>query len=66
MDRSLAALRCDQIVEGVDLGVEHVENGLMTNAVFAGGGGLARRHSFVEMNADTGWFQIWRGREFFD
>ena len=20
---------------------------------------------FVEMNSDTGWFQIWRGREFF-
>ncbi len=30
-----------------------------------GGGKKAREFIFVEMNSDTGWFQIWRGREFF-
>ena len=25
----------------------------------------AKEFLFVEMNSDTGWFQIWRGREFF-
>jgi len=25
----------------------------------------AKEFVFVEMNSDTGWFQIWRGREFF-
>jgi hypothetical protein len=30
-----------------------------------GGGGSAKEFFFVEMNADTGWFQLWRGREFF-
>ena len=30
-----------------------------------GGGKTAKEFVFVEMNADTGWFQIWRGREFF-
>ena len=25
----------------------------------------AKEFIFVEMNSDTGWFQIWRGREFF-
>jgi hypothetical protein len=30
-----------------------------------GGGHTAKEFVFVEMNAETGWFQIWRGREFF-
>jgi hypothetical protein len=30
-----------------------------------GGGKTAKELIFVEMNSDTGWFQIWRGREFF-
>jgi len=30
-----------------------------------GGGKMAKEFVFVEMNSDTGWFQIWRGREFF-
>lgn len=30
-----------------------------------GGGKAAKEFVFVEMNSDTGWFQIWRGREFF-
>jgi len=30
-----------------------------------GGGNTAKEFVFVEMNRDTGWFQIWRGREFF-
>ncbi len=30
-----------------------------------GGGKTAKECVFVEMNSDTGWFQIWRGREFF-
>jgi len=30
-----------------------------------GGGHAAKEFAFVEMNSDTGWFQIWRGREFF-
>ena len=30
-----------------------------------GGGHQAKEFVFVEMNSDTGWFQIWRGREFF-
>lgn len=30
-----------------------------------GGGKTAKEFLFVEMNAETGWFQIWRGREFF-
>jgi hypothetical protein len=30
-----------------------------------GGGKTAKEFVFVEMNASTGWFQIWRGREFF-
>jgi hypothetical protein len=30
-----------------------------------GGGKTAKEFIFVEMNSDTGWFQIWRGREFF-
>ncbi len=30
-----------------------------------GGGKTARQFIFVEMNSDTGWFQIWRGTEFF-
>jgi hypothetical protein len=30
-----------------------------------GGGRTAKEFVFVEMNSDTGWFQIWRGREFF-
>jgi len=29
------------------------------------GGNTAKEFVFVEMNSDTGWFQIWRGREFF-
>jgi len=30
-----------------------------------GGGKTAKEFVFVEMNSDTGWFQIWRGREYF-
>jgi hypothetical protein len=30
-----------------------------------GKGITAKEFLFVEMNSDTGWFQIWRGREFF-
>jgi hypothetical protein len=30
-----------------------------------GGGNTAKEFLFVEWNKDTGWFQIWRGREFF-
>ena len=30
-----------------------------------GGGKTAKEFLFVEMNSDTGWFQLWRGREFF-
>ncbi len=30
-----------------------------------GGGKTAKEFVFVEMNSATGWFQIWRGREFF-
>jgi len=30
-----------------------------------GDGNTAKEFVFVEMNSDTGWFQIWRGREFF-
>jgi hypothetical protein len=30
-----------------------------------GAGKTAKEFIFVEMNSDTGWFQIWRGREFF-
>jgi hypothetical protein len=30
-----------------------------------GGGNTAKEFLFAEMNADTGWFQLWRGREFF-
>src|SRR5438067_13861185 len=51
MDRSASVLRRDEIVEGVDLGVERVENGLTTDTVFAGGDGLARRRRLVEVNA---------------
>ncbi len=29
------------------------------------GGKTAREFIFVEMNCDTGWFQLWRGGEFF-
>jgi len=29
------------------------------------GGGNTKEFVFVEMNSVTGWFQIWRGREFF-
>jgi hypothetical protein len=30
-----------------------------------GSGNTAKELLFAEMNSDTGWFQIWRGREFF-
>ena len=30
-----------------------------------GGGNSAKEFVFVEMNSETGWFQIWRGGEFF-
>ena len=30
-----------------------------------GGRHTAKEFLFVEMNSETGWFQIWRGREFF-
>jgi hypothetical protein len=30
-----------------------------------GAGKTGKEFVFVEMNSDTGWFQIWRGREFF-
>ncbi len=31
-----------------------------------GGANTAKEFIFVEMNSDTGWFQLWRGREFFE
>jgi hypothetical protein len=31
-----------------------------------GGGHAAKEFVFVEMNSETGWFQIWRGREYFN
>ncbi len=30
-----------------------------------GGGKRAKEFVFVELNSETGWFQIWRGKEFF-
>ncbi len=30
-----------------------------------GAGNTSEEFVFVEMNSDTGWFQIWRGREYF-
>jgi hypothetical protein len=30
-----------------------------------GSGKTGKEFVFIEMNSDTGWFQIWRGREFF-
>jgi hypothetical protein len=30
-----------------------------------GGGNTAKEFLFVELNSDTGWIQVWRGREFF-
>lgn len=30
-----------------------------------GAGSPAKEFLFAEMNSDTGWFQLWRGREFF-
>jgi len=30
-----------------------------------GSGNKAKEFVFIEMNSDTGWFQIWRGKEFF-
>ena len=51
MDRLATALRRDEVVKGVDFGVEHVERGLTTDAILAGGDGLARRHRFVEVTA---------------
>lgn len=33
--------------------------------VALGGGKSAREFLFVEMNSDSGWCQLWRGREFF-
>ncbi len=30
-----------------------------------GGGKTAKEFLFAEMNSDTGWFQLWRGKEFF-
>jgi hypothetical protein len=30
-----------------------------------GAGKTAKEFIFAEMNSDTGWFQLWRGREFF-
>jgi hypothetical protein len=30
-----------------------------------GAGKTAKEFVFVELNSDTGWFQIWRGREYF-
>jgi hypothetical protein len=31
-----------------------------------GGGKTAKEFVFAEMNSETGWFQLWRGREFFE
>src|SRR3989442_14357540 len=45
------ALFCDQVVERVDLGVEHFEVALAVGAVLAQGGGLARHHRLIEMVA---------------
>ena len=30
-----------------------------------GGGKTAKEFLFAEMNSDTGWFQLWRGKEYF-
>ena len=30
-----------------------------------GGGKTAKEFAFAELNSDTGWFQIWRGRKLF-
>ena len=46
-----AALRCDQVVKGVDLGVEQIEIPLTVAAVLADRRGLPRRHRIVEMNS---------------
>jgi hypothetical protein len=35
------------------------------DAELPGGGKTAKEFVFVEMNSDTGWFQIWRGAEYF-
>ena len=51
MDDLATALRRDEVVKGVDLGVEHVENGLTADPVLAGGSGLARHYCLVEMKA---------------
>src|SRR5262249_61804265 len=48
-----AALRCDQVVKGVDLGVEQIEIPLTVDAVLADRRGLPHRHRIVEMNAPS-------------
>jgi hypothetical protein len=48
---AVAALRCDQVVEGINLGVEQVQIALMVPAIPADGDSLARHHRLVEMNA---------------
>jgi hypothetical protein len=51
VDALAAALRGNQVVEGINLGVEQIEIPLAASAVHADQGGLARRHRIVEMNA---------------
>src|SRR5262249_44109235 len=46
-----AALRGNEAVEGVNLEIEQIEVLLAVDVVLADGGGLARRHRIVEMNA---------------
>src|SRR5262249_5268440 len=48
---SRAALSGNEVVEGVNLEVEQIEIPLAVDAALADGGGLARRHCIVEMNA---------------
>jgi hypothetical protein len=46
-----AALRRNEVVKGVDLGVEHLESLLAVDAVLADRGGLARGHRLEKLNA---------------
>src|SRR5262249_36517343 len=46
-----AALRGNEVVEGVNLEIEQIEVPLAVDFVLADGGGMARRHRIVEMHA---------------
>jgi hypothetical protein len=45
-------VRGEQVVERIDLGIEHIEIPSTADAVLADGGGLARLHSLIEMIAE--------------